>query len=222
MEDSFLYLTHSDQLLGHFRARGEASPSPNRRKHFQPNTHLLHDLQCYTSLSPHTGMASFICDEKYENVIQELGRRGWELTTEELEKGKQPMDCQLIWKNLTKIKFSIIFHRFVNHFRGSSQLSNKVLSVTDPLSLSVLLLSSPSHTLRIMSIVHPIFSIQLLGVLPINILPLWSVWLVPFHSHLLTSFRSGGICGSLESLYRYLQRSIYRLSWLHPSLLSPH
>jgi hypothetical protein len=74
-------------------------------------------------------MARFLCDEKYENVIVELGRRGWELTTEELERGKQQdtsADCRLIWKNLTKIKFPMVFDRFVNHFRGSSQLSNKV------------------------------------------------------------------------------------------------
>lgn len=123
-------------------------------------------------------MARYICDEKYENVIQELGRRGWELATEDQERDRQSMDCQLIWKNLTKIKFSVILNRFVNHFRGSSQLSNKVWRITGHPPL-LLLLSSPSHTLRIMSIPHPIFSIQLHGVQPINILPLSSVTSFP-------------------------------------------
>jgi hypothetical protein len=74
-------------------------------------------------------MAQFICDEKYENVISELARRGWELIKESMDQGKQQCstaDCRLIWKNLTKVKFPMVFDRYVNHFRGSSQLSNKV------------------------------------------------------------------------------------------------
>jgi hypothetical protein len=69
----------------------------------------------------------FLCDEKYENVIQELQARGWSLVTTADDRAQQvPTDCKLIWKNLTKIKFQSVFDRYVNHFRGSSQMSNKV------------------------------------------------------------------------------------------------
>lgn len=99
-------------------------------------------------------MMKFVCDEKYENIILELNRRGWVRVLDDQEiceenvKGDQeeedkmkmskqrklfnsshqiiPKDCMLIWKNLTKIKFASVFDRYVNHFRGSSHMSNKV------------------------------------------------------------------------------------------------
>lgn len=73
----------------------------------------------------------FICDEKYENVIKELNRRGCLQVFETIENNNKiiPLNCKLIWKNLTKIKFQSIINRFVNHFKGSSHLSNKVCSL---------------------------------------------------------------------------------------------
>jgi hypothetical protein len=89
--------------------------------------------QAWPCSVPKKKMARFLCDEKYRNVIDELQERGWSLVTatgtEGEKSGEQiPKDCQLIWKNLTKTKFQSIFDRYVNHFRGSSQMSNKVLN----------------------------------------------------------------------------------------------
>ncbi len=134
-------------------------------------------------------MKRFVCDEKYENIIQELERRGWTRVLEEdrdkqqsvnplspslpssplpslispptipfssslsssesilksdpaVSNSRDPLESgvissalsigssvskyDLLWKNLTKIKFQTIFNRYVNHFKGSSHLSNKV------------------------------------------------------------------------------------------------
>ena len=81
----------------------------------------------------------FVCDLKYENVIEELVRRGWFLSSE--DSNRNTSQIQLIWKNLTKIKFQQVWNRFVNHFKGSSHLSNKaILSFSFFLYLFFLLL----------------------------------------------------------------------------------
>jgi hypothetical protein len=66
----------------------------------------------------------FQCDEKYENYIEELKSRGWEL--EASDPGLPvPSSCSFICKNLSKLKFATVFDRHVNHLRGSQHLSNK-------------------------------------------------------------------------------------------------
>ena len=65
---------------------------------------------------------SFICDDKFEEVIKDMTRRGWRrhATT-----GMLSSDCELIWRNLASTHFQSVFGRHVNHFRGSQHLSNK-------------------------------------------------------------------------------------------------
>lgn len=65
----------------------------------------------------------YCCDSKYENIIFELGRRGWSLLP---ESDSVPSTCSLLWKNLSKIGWGGIFDRYVNHIRGSQHMSNKV------------------------------------------------------------------------------------------------
>jgi len=75
---------------------------------------------------------SFLCDDKFTQVIVEMGKRGWRRHQIE-ESGKPgsggaalpPQDCELIWRNLASTHFQSVFGRRVNHFRGSNHLSNK-------------------------------------------------------------------------------------------------
>jgi hypothetical protein len=75
---------------------------------------------------------SFICDDKFTQVIVEMGKRGWRRHQIE-DSGRPggggavlpPRDCELIWRNLASTHFQSVFGRCVNHFRGSNHLSNK-------------------------------------------------------------------------------------------------
>ena len=69
----------------------------------------------------------FQCDEKYQNYVEELQSRGWELDNPADADVPIPSTCNFICKNLSKLKFAIVFDRHVNHLRGSQHLSNKVL-----------------------------------------------------------------------------------------------
>ena len=97
----------------------------------------------------------FFSDDKYQNIINELESRGWvrvyhtqfasatETSTDEhcsvgsIEKKSHnnhiltnipiiPSQCSFMWLNLSQVKFPSVFDRFVNHFRGSQNMSNKV------------------------------------------------------------------------------------------------
>lgn len=82
----------------------------------------------------------FLCDEKYQNVIEELVRRGWR----RLAPGDDsiPLNCQLVWKKLSKTRFPCVFGRYVNHIKGIHHLSNK--------SYLVYHLGHSAHALRMM------------------------------------------------------------------------
>ena len=67
------------------------------------------------------------CDSKYGNIIAELSSRGWvRENCDGDERTPISSQCNLLWLNLSQIKFAVVFDRFVNHFRGSQHLSNKV------------------------------------------------------------------------------------------------
>lgn len=66
----------------------------------------------------------FICDERYQNVIEELEKRNWVLITP-ADANTIPLRCQLIWKKLSMTKFPAVLGRYVNHLKGIHHLSNK-------------------------------------------------------------------------------------------------
>jgi hypothetical protein len=65
---------------------------------------------------------SYVCDDKFENVVNEMSKRRWHQvgTDEEI-----PPTCKLLWRNLANINFKSAIGRCVNHFRGSQHMSNK-------------------------------------------------------------------------------------------------
>lgn len=67
---------------------------------------------------------SFLCDDKFNAIIDCLEERGW---TRCYEYDRIPSSCQIIFRNLAHIKFPAVFDRYVNHMRNSQHLSNKAL-----------------------------------------------------------------------------------------------
>mmetsp|Transcript_20122 Transcript_20122/g.33903 ORF Transcript_20122/g.33903 Transcript_20122/m.33903 type:complete len:597 (-) Transcript_20122:243-2033(-) len=65
----------------------------------------------------------YICDDKYQNIIEELDRRQWKLLPS--TDSAVPRECALMWKNLSKTKFPAVLGRYVNHIKGIHHLSNK-------------------------------------------------------------------------------------------------
>ena len=70
------------------------------------------------------GVKLFVCDDKYDVIISSLQELGWQ-RCQDYE--MIPSSCRFIFRNLSNIKFSAVFDRFVNHFRNSQHLSNKAL-----------------------------------------------------------------------------------------------
>ena len=67
---------------------------------------------------------SFICDDKFDVIIEVLEARGWIRC---LDYERIPSNCSIIFRNLAQIKFPAVFDRYVNHMRNSQHLSNKAL-----------------------------------------------------------------------------------------------
>lgn len=67
-------------------------------------------------------MSKFWCDDKFQNVIDSLIKRGW---NRDNGINMPSPECKFIWKNLAGLKFGMIFSRLVNHLKGTQHLSNK-------------------------------------------------------------------------------------------------
>lgn len=68
--------------------------------------------------------STFICDDKFEVIVNALTTRGWIRC---FDYDIIPSTCKLIFRNLSNIKFPAVFDRYVNHMRNSQHLSNKAL-----------------------------------------------------------------------------------------------
>jgi hypothetical protein len=103
---------------------------------------------------PYRIVMEFICDEKYQNIIEELEKRGWRLSTSnDLDANAYiPRDCNLIWKNLSKTRFPAVLGRFVNHIKGIHHLSNKSYLVYHLRGAGLLHLTPPTWSSSCQSI----------------------------------------------------------------------